>query len=142
MKEIGQILKIEMEMVTVKGGELTSCSGCMNHTCQTSDKIFTAINKKHLDLQPGQLVEVENPLKNTILQVVLIFIIPLLFCVAGYILAIMWFPDTTQDVHIGIGVVALFAGFIIVYLFHHFVSSIGTPQITGILSNQTAHNEG
>lgn len=134
MKEIGRIQKIEGDLVTIKGGELSACVGCTNSECKGNGNIFTAKNNLGLPIKEGQLVEVENKASTSFIQGLEVFLPPVLLFIIGYVLTGQLAPGSSDDIRVGIGVAALFAGFFIMYWIRKIIPAAGAPQITKIIS--------
>ncbi|AEJ20867.1 SoxR reducing system RseC family protein [Gracilinema caldarium] len=135
MKEIGRILKIEGDLVIIKGGELAACFGCMNEECKNNGKQFTAQNSLNLPIEEGQLVEIENKTSTAMLQGITVFLPPVLLFILGYVLTGRMVPTSSDDVRVGIGVAALFFGFFITYWVRKLLPTKGSPYITKIIKD-------
>jgi sigma-E factor negative regulatory protein RseC len=133
MKEIGRILKINGTKVTIKGGELAACFGCMNEECKSNGKQFTAQNSLNLPIEEGQLVEIENKTSTAMLQGITVFLPPVLLFILGYVLTGRLVPASSDDVRVGIGVASLFLGFFITYWVRKWLPARGAPYITRVI---------
>lgn len=136
MDEIARILKIEGTTITVKGGELDGCVGCMNDACKTSGSRFTAENRSGLALDIGQLVEITSSAGATAGQALFVFLPPVVGFVLGYAAIALAMPAATEAVRAAMGVVGLALGFLGVYLVRMVSPSKTSPQIVRIVSEE------
>lgn len=133
MKETGRISEINGREVTISGGEIASCFGCMNQECKSNKRIFTALNISGLDVHVGQLVEVENKPGNVFVQFLLAVTPPFLGFIAGYFLAGILFPAPGEGLRIAAGFLLLFLSAFLFYRVRKKSPLRGNPFITRIL---------
>ncbi len=133
MKETGRISDIRGRMVTVLGGEIASCFGCMNQECKSNRRVITAENRRHLELSPGQCVEVENTTANAFIQFFQAMLPLLAGFVTGYILTWLVFPGSGDGARVAAGFVLLFLTGLGVYLYRMKFPVKNNPEITKIL---------
>ncbi len=112
MRETGRISEIHGETVTVSCGELADCFGCMNQECKSNKKIIAAENRRHLDLFPGQFVEIEISTAGAFIQFLQSMLPPLGGFAAAYLIMMLFFPASGDGIRAAVGVIGLFlAGF-------------------------------
>ncbi|MCX7655325.1 MAG: SoxR reducing system RseC family protein [Treponemataceae bacterium] len=133
MKEIGIVVKIEGSHITIQGGELAACFGCMNQECRSNGKRFVAENSLALPLQVGQTVEVEQPHGTLWKQTLLLFLPPLL--VFGIL---FWgsgslFPLLSQDFRVALGIGGIFGVWGIQYFVRKGKPLGEGPRVTRII---------
>lgn len=134
MLEMGRILKIEGKTVTVQGGELGGCFGCMNEECKANGKQYTAENRKELALSIGDLVEVNVDAGATASNAALVLLPPLVMFAAAFILAGFLLPSASEALHASVGVVGMALGFLGVYWFRKISPAKSVPLITRTVS--------
>jgi positive regulator of sigma E activity len=126
MREIGRIVRIEREKLslvittdescaTCGGGSgengATGCKACSLFGTKSA-KTIDAINRKDLPLREGDMVVVYLDPKKTIFAAFLLFIFPLLVFLGGYAVPTLAAPPPAESVRIICGV----AGFVVAYL--------------------------
>jgi positive regulator of sigma E activity len=136
MDEIARILKIEGTTITVKGGELDGCVGCMNDACKTSGSRFTAENRSGLPLDIGQLVEITSSAGATVAQAFFVFLPPIIGFGLGFVGVALAAPAATEAVRAAVGVVGLALGFFGVYLVRKVSPSKTSPEIVRIVPEE------
>lgn len=136
MDEIARILKIEGSTITVKGGELDGCVGCMNDACKTDGSRFTAENRSGLALDIGQLVEITSSAGATAAQAVFVFLPPVIGFGLGFVGVALAAPAATEAMRAAAGVVGMALGFLGVYLVRMISPSKASPQIVRIVPEE------
>ncbi|MFA6506583.1 MAG: SoxR reducing system RseC family protein [Treponemataceae bacterium] len=127
---MGRILKIEGKILTIQGGELGGCFGCMNEECRTNGKTYTAENRKDLELSVGNLVEINVDAGATASNAALVLLPPLVMFALAFVLASVLFPSSGEALHATLGVVGLALGFLGVYWFRKFRPAKSVPYVT------------
>jgi len=115
MQEMGRILKIEGKTITIQGGELGGCFGCMNQECRTNGHQFTAENAAGIDLSVGDLVEVSVSAGATASNAAAVLLPPLVGFALAYAAVAFIVPSSGDAARAAAGVVGLLAGFLGVY---------------------------
>ena len=133
MKELGRILEISGKKITIKGGEIGGCFGCMSQECKVNGKILSAENRQDLPLQIGQTVEIDNPTATTVGQGIAVLAPPLLAFVAGYVIVMLRFPQSGDEIRAAVGVAAMLLGFFAVYWIRKLIPDTGAPQVVRIV---------
>jgi len=130
MQEIGRITKIAGRTVTIQGGEIGGCFGCMNEECKTNGKVFTAENRKDLELAIGELVEVTVAAADTASNAALAFLPPLACFIGAFALTAAALPASTEAARAAAGVVGLTVGFAGVYFFRRAKPAKAVPIVS------------
>ncbi len=117
MQEIGRITKIEGKTVTIQGGELGGCFGCMNEECKVNGKQFTAENRKALALAVGDLVEITVGAGDTASNAVMVLLPPVVCFAAAFAIVSAAFPQSGEAARAAAGVAGMALGFFSVYWF-------------------------
>jgi len=130
MQEMGRILKIEGKTVTIQGGELGGCFGCVNEECRANGNVFSAENHKDLALAVGDLVEISTGAGATASDAAFVFLPPLLAFAAAFILASALFPQSSEAARASIGVAGLALGFLGVYWYRKANPAKDGPIVT------------
>ena len=136
MIEIARVLRIEGTTITVKGGELDGCVGCMNDSCKTSGSMFAVENRTDLKLLEGQLVEIATSAGATAGQAAFVFLPPFIAFAAGYAAVAFAFPSAGEAVRAATGVVGLALGFLAVYWVRKAFPSKAIPQIVRVVPEE------
>ncbi len=136
MNEIARVLKMEGTTITVKGGELDGCVGCMNDACKTNGSLFMAENKAGVGLEVGQLVEIATSAGATAGQAAVVFLPPFLGFAAGFAAVAFAAPAASEAVRAAAGVVGLALGFLAVYLVRKVAPSKAIPEIVRVVSEE------
>ena len=133
MKEIGQILEIQNKKITVKGGKVGECFGCMSHECHVNCRIIQADNIHALPLSVGLWVEVDNPVKNVVFQGLAVLLPPILLFIAGYLITMLMLPASGDEVRAAVGVISLFIGFFAVYWLRNVLPAGAGPRVIRVV---------
>lgn len=136
MNEIARVLNIEGTSITVKGGELDGCVGCMNDACKTNGSLFIVQNKAALALQVGQLVEIATSAGATAGQAAFVFLPPFFGFAAGYAAVSFAVPAAGEAARAAAGVVGLALGFLAVYLVRKISPTKVIPEIVRTVSEE------
>ncbi|HCM28840.1 MAG TPA: hypothetical protein DIC34_20275 [Treponema sp.] len=134
MDEIGRVIKIEGKTITVKGGELGGCFGCVNEECRTNGNLFTASNQLDLPLAVGSLVEARASAGKTAGQAVVVFLPPVIAFAAAFAGVSIAFPESSEAARAAAGVVGLALGFLGIYLMRKVSPTGSMPEIVRIVS--------
>jgi sigma-E factor negative regulatory protein RseC len=111
VKEIGRVLAVTGDAVTVQHDASTACFGCMNQECRQK-RLITAENRTGFPLSAGQRVETDFPLKNALAQGFSLLALPFLACAVTYLVSGLPSPSPEEPIRAVLGAVALFiAGF-------------------------------
>jgi sigma-E factor negative regulatory protein RseC len=116
MKEIGRVLAVTRDAVTIQHDASAACFGCMNQECRQKQGLINAENRTGIPLSVGQRVETEFPFKVALAQGFSLLALPLLACAAAYLVSGLPSPPPGEPVRAVFGVSALFAaGFAIFF---------------------------
>lgn len=134
MEEMGRITKIEGKTITIQGGELGGCFGCMNEECKVNGKVFTAENRKDLSLSIGELVEISVGAGATAANAALVLLPPLISFAAGFAIVSAAFPESGEAARAAAGVVGMTLGFFGVYWFRKLYPAKSVPIVLRTVS--------
>ena len=140
MKETGRISDIRGRMVTVLGGEIAACFGCMNQECKSNRRVITAENRRHLELSPGQFVEVENSTTGAFVQFLQAMLPLLAGFIIGYLITWLGFPGSGDGVRTAVGFAGLFLTGFGVYMYRRKFPVKNNPEVTKILDEPGFEN--
>lgn len=135
MEETGRVLKIQGKTITIQGGELGGCFGCMNEECRVNGKVFTAENDRGLPLEIGKIVQVSIGSAETAANAVFVLVPPVALFIAAFALTAVIVPASSEAARAAAGVLGLFAGFFGVYLLRKFKPAKDTPVVLKVLSD-------
>jgi positive regulator of sigma E activity len=136
MDEIARVLKIEGTTITVKGGELDGCIGCMNDACRTNGSLFTAENRSGLKLDVGELVQITSSTAATVGQAAFVFLPPFIAFAAAYAGVALLAPASSEAVRAAAGVGGLALGFLAIYWFRKISPSKASPKVVRIVPEE------
>lgn len=136
MDEIGRVTRIEGKTITVKGGELGGCFGCVNEECRTNGNLFTASNQGGLELAIGSLVQVRASAGKTAGQAAAVFLPPLIAFAAAFAAVSLAFPASSEAARAAAGVVGLALGFLAIYLRRKTAPANTLPEIVRIVPEE------
>jgi positive regulator of sigma E activity len=136
MDEIARVLKIEGTTITVKGGELDGCVGCMNDACRTNGSSFTAENRSGLALGVGQLVQITSSTAATAGQAAFVFLPPFIAFAAAYAGVGFFFPGSSEALRAAAGVAGLALGFLAIYWFRKVSPSKASPSVVRVVPEE------
>lgn len=136
MDEIGRVTRIEGKTITVKGGELGGCFGCVNEECRTNGNLFTASNPLGLDLTVGCLVEARASTGKTAMQAAAVFLPPVIAFALAFAAVSIAFPESSEAARAAGGVVGLVLGFLAIYLRRKVAPAETLPEIVRIVSEE------
>lgn len=111
MREIGTIVKIKGEIVTLKFQKTEACESCGSSFCNTKDRVFEAKNSRDLPLAEGETVAVYLPTGKTIGASFMVLIFPLMLFILLFILSGKLFPESGEGVQALAGLAGLAIGF-------------------------------
>lgn len=129
MQEQGKISRITNDIVTVElqsdatcaecGAEgtneqKTGCKSCS--VFQTQKRYLTAVNRNNIDLKVGDEIIVNLSPAKAIKAGFLIFIVPLLLFLGGYLVTGSLFSGSDETAKLLIGFCGLFAGFAFIFI--------------------------
>ena len=132
MKKIGKVTSIKNGLISVYIEECSDCKGCT--ACSgSSSKIKTVTFKSNVPLAPGDIISFELP-DSVLLKIsILIYIVPILFFFAGYIIGNHFFKS--EGVKIICSFSALFISFIIIYIYDRIKGKDFAPKNITKISN-------
>ncbi len=134
MTEQARIIHCSNDIVTLACIDDGSCSSCAGKGfCNVQGKEFTAVNSLHLDIAPGDDVEIFLPPGKTIFSGFMVMMVPLITFGAGYVLSSSLMPGAGELYHAGGGFLGLAAGFFIAYLYGRVQKKRSQPEITRIV---------
>ncbi|HUZ17501.1 MAG TPA: SoxR reducing system RseC family protein [Spirochaetia bacterium] len=113
MTETATVKRIEGTTILVGCSSGERCETCTGGSfCALTERIFGASNPLAISLSPGDRVEVYIAPGTTILTSFLLFVVPLLFFVAGFLVSTPIFHLAGQLARVGVGFGALAIGFV------------------------------
>ena len=131
MTEQATVIEIHGEKVTV-GCITSACAACQSKgACQAKESKYEALNRKGIELNPGDKVNVYLPPAKTIGAAFGIMIFPLLLFVAGYLLGSRVFGIVSEGINVIFGLMGLAAGFGANFLMSAVLKRNSFPLITG-----------
>ena len=133
MKETGRISNIDGRTVTIRGGELAACFGCMNQECKSNQRVFIAVNRYNFVLSVGQFVEVETVPASSFIQFLQAVLPPLVGFLLFYVLVFLIFPGLGAGIRAAFGFLGLFLGGFGFYRFRKKYPSPQGPAVIRIL---------
>lgn len=136
MKEIGTVNKVEGIDIHLTCGSDAACKGCAaGALCKTKGRSIIALNRSHIDLAPGDHVEIFLPPGRTIFAGFSVLIFPLLTFIAGFVLAGTALPESGEGTRALFGLAGLGLGFLLSYLYNRSAKSRNYPFVTRKLEN-------
>ncbi len=134
MEEMGRITKIEGKTITIQGGELGGCFGCMNEECRVNGKVFTAENRRDLSLAIGDLVEISVGAGATASNAALVLLPPIISFAAVFAFVSAAFPNSGEAARAAAGVGGMILGFFGVYWFRKLYPAKSVPIVLRTVS--------
>jgi len=117
MTEISTVISSSNNQAEL-GCTTSGCSSCAgNSFCNIKGHSYTALNPGHLDIQPGDQVEVFLPPGKTIFSGFVILIFPLVLFFAGFLLTGLMVDGAGEGLKALGGFIGLTIGFGLGYLF-------------------------
>ncbi|HUX19675.1 MAG TPA: SoxR reducing system RseC family protein [Spirochaetia bacterium] len=110
-----------------------TCLGCAA-SCGPRERLFEASNPRHLQLNPGDRVEVDLPRADALWAGLLIFGLPLLLFAAGYLLAEPISGDASDPLKALFGVCGMAIGFAVALLVGRLRGARSLPRVTSLYS--------
>lgn len=132
MQEKAKVIAIDKDIVSVVPLDIEACIGCSNTECKTNGNVFTAANRRKLDIRVGSEVRIKAPVKNQLSQAFFAIGIPVLLSILVWQLVPLFFIGAGEIFQVGGALVALFAGAVIMFLLTHIVSK-DLPEITEVV---------
>ncbi len=133
MRETGRISNIEGKMITVFCGEIAACFGCMNQECKSNKRMITAENCNHLELSPGQFVEIESTSRAAFIQFIEVLLPPALGFAAAYFFTRFVFPHSAYGLQAAVGLAGLFLAGFAAYQYRKKVPAKNNPKVIRVL---------
>ena len=131
MKEVGRVNTIDGDQISLTCGTDAACEGCAaGALCKTKGRDIIALNRQHLDLAPGDHVEIFLPPGRTIFAGFSVLIFPLLTFIAAFVVTSALLPESTEGTRALFGVLGLGIGFLLSYLYNHTAKTRNYPVIT------------
>ena len=134
MEEMGRITKIEGKTITIQGGELGGCFGCMNEECKVNGKVFTAENRRDLSLSVGELVEISVGAAAAASSAALVLLPPFVAFAAAFAFVSAAFPASGEAARASAGVGGMVLGFFGVYWFRKIYPAKSVPIVLRTVS--------
>jgi sigma-E factor negative regulatory protein RseC len=122
-------------MVTVFCGEITACFGCMNQECKSNKRIITAENSDHLDLSPGQVVEIENNSTSAFIQFLQAFIPLVVGFIAAYFIVRLLFPGSSEGMRAAAGSAGFLLAGVATYLYRKKFPVKNNPRVVKVIDS-------
>ena len=111
MTEKARVLSVDGDMVTV-GCLASACAGCHSKdSCSVKEQEYEAVNKKGLDLSPGDMVEIYLPPLKTIGSAFSVMIVPLVLFISGFLFGNRILKIQSEGMNVLIGLAGLASGF-------------------------------
>lgn len=107
MQEKAQIVGFEGKKVVLIPVDISCCINCENTTCKSNGHRFYAVNSNNLSVQVGSQVKVAAPVKLQTKQAILALVIPIVFAVLGFVVTSVFFPNSSEQLRIGIALLLL-----------------------------------
>jgi len=136
MVELCRVQKIEGKTITVKGGELGGCFGCMNEECRVNGKIMTAINKRNFPLVEGGLVELRTEPSVIAGQAVWVLMPPLVLFALAFAGVAFIRPSSSDASRAAAGVVGMGLGFFGIYWLKKLFPGTSMPEIVRVVTEE------
>ncbi|HEQ72415.1 MAG TPA: hypothetical protein ENN69_07990 [Spirochaetia bacterium] len=128
MREIGHIIRIENEKISLVVETSADCASCgvpqgngVTHGCTSctmfaskKKRTLSAVNRRGLSLAVGDRIVVALAPGKAILQAFLFFIFPLLFFLAGYGITALADPGSPEVIQVVSGLIGMAAAFLLV----------------------------
>ena len=145
MREIGKIVSIEREKISLAitgdetcascggGNAADGAAGCPGCSVFGSKNVKTidAVNRNHLSLAVGDVVEVYLPPRKTVWAAFLLFVFPLLVFFAGYAAAGWLVPSSADGVKIICGAAGIAAAYLALFLVRRVRKTKDWPEVVG-----------
>ena len=113
MAEKGRVRDIRGKIIHLTLQTSDACFGCMKTECKGS--VLRAENKKGLQLEVGQTVELKSPETPILGQAAAAVLPPVLGFITGFFLTTFLFPEAGEAAAPFTGIILLFASAFIVY---------------------------
>ncbi len=136
MVEICRIQKIEGKTITVKGGELGGCFGCMNEECRVNGKIMTANNALNFPLVEGGLVELRTEPSVIAGQALWVLLPPLVLFTLAFVGVALFRPASSDAARAAAGVVGMGLGFFGIYWLKKLFPVTSMPEIIRVVTEE------
>jgi positive regulator of sigma E activity len=136
MVEICRVQKIEGKTITVKGGELGGCFGCMNEECRVNGKIMTALNRQNFPLVEGSLVELRTETSVIAGQAMWVLLPPLLLFALAFAGVALFRPASSDASRAAAGVVGMGLGFLGIYWLRKLFPIVSMPEIVRVVTEE------
>lgn len=139
MKEIGQVVRIKNNLIIVRFPRKSSCEHCGMCAMKPNEAHVDMTMENTLDCKIGDKVEV-NISNGTVLKMsLLVYTLPLLIGLVGFLAA--YFFNLGELWQFGIFILALASGFLILKLIdkRYALSKKGKPYLVKIISDSEEH---
>ena len=110
MIETGTVSEVRGDRIVVGCGS-EACKSCSSGFCETSKRVFEAVNEKGLQVSPGDTVEVYLSTGKTIAAGFFALIVPLILFVAMYLVSASVVPGGGDGVRALFGLAGIGIGF-------------------------------
>lgn len=121
MRERGLVVSTNGLVALVQFAKGKHCEGC--NVCQAFGEGSAVLEAKNeVQAKPGDTVEVEIPPKHVLTSSFLVFIVPALTMIAGYLVSNLWLR-TSGDASVGAAFLGLLFGFGLVRLYDRAIAS-------------------
>lgn len=115
MQEKVRVIGIDDEVVFVVPLDVSVCLGCANAECRTGGSVFTALNRRKLDLHVGTEVRVASPLQKQMSQALFSIGIPLGSAITAYCAVFFFYPRAGEGLCAGAALLALVCTSVFLY---------------------------
>lgn len=132
MQENVRVVEVNAKDVTVIPVDIEACIGCSNSQCKDNGHVFTVVNRRKLDLKPGDTVHIKATIKNQLAQAVLAVGVPLSFATAAFIGVPILLPGSGEGVQVGVSLAALLLGAVLAFLATRLTEN-ALPEILEVL---------
>ncbi len=135
MRESAKVIDIQDHIVVLSCIDQEQCKSCSNSFCGHKDRSFQAFNKKDIQLQKGDIVNVEIPTKSTIIVSFKILILPLIMFILFYFIALKLLRIPGEPLQGAFGLLGLGLAFLFNLLTKKRGLNADLPQISELISN-------
>lgn len=132
MKQVGKVKNIDKQLVTVGCTTAQGCGSCSSKSfCTVNEREYTAVNKRGVELVPGDMVELWLPPGKTVFAGFVVMIVPLILFLLFFMLAGRLIPGAGEGVQAIGGLLGLAVGFGVAMVYKKVTGIWNMPEIIG-----------